>query len=267
MRQDAAAAIAAEFLPFAHRLADAAGEVIRRYWRAPVAVEHKADASPVTVADREAEQALRALIRAEHSEHGIHGEEFGTERGDADLVWCLDPIDGTKSFITGRPLFGTLISLTRAGKPLLGVIDQCILGERWTGASGTQSTWNERSIRVRACPSLDQAVLSTTNPQLFKAPAEKEAFSRVEAAVRLPMYGGDCYAYGLLALGFVDLIVEADLDPHDFMALVPVIEGAGGIVTDWQGRELGSMSDGRVVAAGDARVHAEALRLLAGQHH
>lgn len=261
------AAIAAELLPFAHRLADAAGEVVRRYYRTPVAVEHKADASPVTIADREAEQALRALIRAEHPDHGIEGEEFGVERGGAELVWCLDPIDGTKSFITGRPLFGTLIGLARAGRPILGVIDQCILGERWAGAEGAQSTWNGRPIRTRPCPALDQAVLYATSPQLFRAGPEKAAFARVEAAVRLPMYGGDCYAYGLLALGFADLIVEAGLDPHDFMALVPVIEGAGGIITDWQGRALCAASDGQVVAAGDARVHAQALSLLAGEDH
>jgi histidinol phosphatase-like enzyme (inositol monophosphatase family) len=259
------AADPAPFLPFAHRLADAAAAVVRPYFRAPIAVDHKADTSPVTVADREAEQAMRALIRATYPEHGIEGEEFGLERADAPFVWCLDPIDGTKSFITGRPLFGTLISLLHDGRPLLGIIDQCILNERWVGAAGAASSWNGAAIRTRACAELAQAVLYTTTPHMFAEPAARAAFERVVQAVRLPMYGGDCYAYGLLAMGFADLVVEADLDGHDFMALVPVIEGAGGIITDWQGRPLTTASDGRVVAAGDARLHAAALALLADE--
>jgi histidinol phosphatase-like enzyme (inositol monophosphatase family) len=201
-----------------------------------VAVESKGDASPVTIADREAEQAMRDLIRARYPDHGIEGEEFGGERQDAELVWHLDPIDGTKSFITGRPLFGTLVGLSRAGRPLLGVIDQCILGERWLGLAGDGASWNGQPIHVRPCPRLGEAVLYATSPLMFAAGAERAAFERVQRAVRYPLFGGDCYAYGLLALGFADLIVEADLDPHDFMALVPVVEGAGGIMTDWQGQ-------------------------------
>jgi inositol-phosphate phosphatase / L-galactose 1-phosphate phosphatase / histidinol-phosphatase len=251
-----------EYLEFALRLADAAGAVVRTYYRAGLAIESKADASPVTIADREAEQALRVLIRAAHPDHGIEGEEFPGERLDAEFVWRLDPIDGTKSFVVGRPLFGTLIALTRAGRPVLGVIDQCILGERWVGVAGQGSTWNGQPIRVRACPALEQAVLSVTSPQMFTA-GQRAAMARLEQAVRFPVYGGDCYAYGLLAMGSLDLIVEADLDVHDFMALVPVIEGAGGLVTDWQGAPLTATSDGRIVAAGDSRVHERALKLLA----
>jgi histidinol phosphatase-like enzyme (inositol monophosphatase family) len=250
------------FVEFALRLADAAGAVVRRYYRAPLTVESKTDASPVTIADREAETTLRAMIRAAYPEHGIEGEEFPGERLDAEYVWRLDPIDGTKSFVIGRPLFGTLIALTRAGRPILGVIDQCVLGERWLGVAGERSTWNGQPIHVRACPALDQAVLSVTSPQMFDA-AERAAIARLEGAVRFPVYGGDCYAYGLLAMGLIDLIVEADLDVHDFMALVPVIEGAGGLVTDWQGAALTPASDGRIVAAGDPRVHERALKLLA----
>ena len=248
------------------RLADAAGAVVRKYYRVPLTVESKADASPVTVADREAEQALRAMIRAAYPEHGIEGEEFAGERADAEFVWRLDPIDGTKSFVIGRPLFGTLIALTRGDRPILGVIDQCILGERWLGVAGRGSTWNGTPIRVRACPTLGQAVLSVTSPQMFSA-AERAVVARLESAVRFPVYGGDCYAYGLLAMGLIDLIVEADLDVHDFMALVPVIEGAGGIVTDWHGGALTSRSDGRIVAAGDPKVHESALKLLALTSH
>jgi inositol-phosphate phosphatase/L-galactose 1-phosphate phosphatase/histidinol-phosphatase len=250
-----------EYLAFALRLADAARAVTRRYYRAALAVESKADASPVTIADREAEQTLREMIRAAYPHHGIEGEEFPGERLNAEFVWRLDPIDGTKSFVIGRPLFGTLIALTRAGRPVLGVIDQCILEERWVGVAGRGSTWNDRPIRVRACPTLAEAILSLTSPQMFSA-AQRTAVARLESAVRFPVYGGDCYAYGLLAMGSVDLIVEADLDVHDFMALVPVIEGAGGRVTDWQGAALTPWSDGRIVAAGDPRVHESALKLL-----
>jgi histidinol-phosphatase len=252
-----------ELQTFAQQLADVAAEIVRRYYRSPVVIESKPDASPVTIADREAERAMRDLIRARYPDHGIEGEEFGAEGGDALLVWHLDPIDGTKSFITGRPLFGTLVGLSRGGRPLLGVIDQCILGERWQGVAGGGASWNGRPIRVRACPSLGEAVLYATTPLMFAPGAERAAFERVQDAVRYPLFGGDCYAYGLLAMGFVDLIVEADLDPHDFMALVPVVEGAGGIMTDWQGQPLGPASDGRIVAAGDSRLHTAALELLA----
>ncbi|MDH3660812.1 MAG: histidinol-phosphatase [Alphaproteobacteria bacterium] len=252
----------AEFLVFAERLADAAGAVITPYFRSRIAIDQKADASPVTIADREAEQAMRALIEETFPEHGIEGEEFGAVRLDADYVWHLDPIDGTKSFITGRPLFGTLVSVAHRGRPVVGVIDHCILDERWTGAAGMTSRWNGDDIAVRSCPSLGEAVLYVTSPRMFQKPGEAEGYRRVEDAVALPMYGGDCYAYGQLAMGFADIIVEADLDTHDYLALIPVIEGAGGIITDWEGRALDPDSDGRIVAAGDKRVHAEALALL-----
>jgi inositol-phosphate phosphatase/L-galactose 1-phosphate phosphatase/histidinol-phosphatase len=255
-----------EFRAFAARLADAAGAVIRKYYRMPLAVESKPDASPVTIADREAEEVLRKAIRGAYPDHGIDGEEFPGERLDAEFVWHLDPIDGTKSFVVGRPLFGTLIALTAAGRPILGVIDQCVLGERWVGAAGQGSTWNDQPIDVRPCPSLEDAVLSLTSPQMFSA-AQRVAVARLEGAVRFPVYGGDCYGYGLLAMGLIDLIVEADLDAHDFMALVPVIEGAGGIVTDWQGAALSRASDGRIIAAGDRRVHESALKFLTGSGH
>jgi len=251
------------YVTFADHLADAAGEVLRRYFRTAVDVEEKSDQSPVTIADRETEATLRRLIEARFPDHGIEGEEEPDRNPGADLVWSLDPIDGTKSFITGRPMFGTLISLVRDDRPLLGIIDQCILGERWIGVAGQPSRCNGTPIRVRDCARLDDAVLSTTSPLLFARGPERDAYGRVEAAVKLAMFGGDCYAYGLLAMGFADLIVEAGLDGHDFLALVPVVEGAGGIMTDWAGQPLHRGSDGRVLAAGDRRVHAAALELLA----
>lgn len=251
-----------EFEGLAHRLADAAGEVQRRYFRTPVTIETKADQSPVTIADREAEAVIRDLIRKAFPGHGIYGEEHGQDRADAELVWCIDPIDGTKSFITGRPLFGTLIALVHQGRPVLGIIDQSILRERWVGIEGLGSAWNGRPIRTRACPALAEATLFATSPRMFTTDAQRDAFAAVESAVRLPLYGGDCYAYGLLAAGYADLCVEANLEPYDYMALVPVIEGAGGLITGWRGEALGFTSSGRAVAAGDARVHEEALRQL-----
>jgi histidinol phosphatase-like enzyme (inositol monophosphatase family) len=256
------AAVAAELVALAHALADAAGEVQRRYFRTPVGVETKADESPVTIADREAEAAMRDLLARRAPGHGILGEEHGSDGLDAELVWVLDPIDGTKSFITGRPLFGTLVALLQGGEPVLGLIDQAILGERWLGRAGEPSTHNGRPIHVRPCPTLDQAVMFVTSPRMFATAALRAAYQRVEDRVQLPMFGGDCYAYGLLAMGFADLVVEADLEPYDYLALVPIIRGAGGLVTDWRGAPLGLGSDGRVLAAGDARVHAAARELL-----
>lgn len=251
------------FVAFAERLADAAGAVIKPYFRSDIAIDSKADESPVTIADREAEQAMRALIEETFPDHGIEGEEFGALRLEADYIWHLDPIDGTKSFITGRPLFGTLVSVAYRGKALVGIIDHCMMNERWTGAAGRPTCWNGDQVRTRPCARLSEAVLYVTSPRMFKQPGEMDAYTRVEDNVALPMYGGDCYAYGQLAMGFADIIVEADLDTHDYLALIPVIEGAGGLITDWQGKALTPESNGRVIAAGDRRVHAEALELLA----
>lgn len=252
-----------EFIALAEKLADAARPVVRKYFRTPVAVDVKADDSPVTVADREVEAAMRVLIREAFPDHGILGEEHGRENVDADYVWVLDPIDGTKAFITGKPSFGTLIALAHRGRPILGIIDQAILDERWLGADGRPTTLNGAPQTARACDDLAKAYAYTTGPEYF-CPATLQAWNRVAARVRQPRYGCDCYAYALLASGFVDLVVEAGLKPYDFLALVPVIRGAGGIVTDWDGRALDLDSDGRVCAAGDARLHTQALEVLAG---
>jgi histidinol-phosphatase len=252
-----------EFVVFAERLADAAGAVARRYFRTPVAVDTKADASPVTIADREAETAMRTLIADAYPTHGVLGEEHGASDTGADFVWVLDPIDGTKSFISGVPLFGVLIALMRGGKPILGVIEQPISRERWLGRAGTPSTMNGAPIKTRACPTLDAAALFATTPDMFEG-ADADAFARLSQQVRLVRHGADCYAAGLLAMGFIDLVVESSLKPYDYCALVPVIEGAGGIVTDWDGKPLGLDSGMRMAAAGDKRAHAAALKALAG---
>lgn len=249
-------------LDLALRLADASGAVIRRHFRTDIGADDKADQSPVTVADREAESAMRALLAAHAPGHGVIGEEHGRENAGAELVWVLDPIDGTKAFITGKPIFGTLIALMHHGRPVLGVIDQPIVGDRWVGAAGRPTLFNGAPARVRVCEGLSRARLSTTGPQYFTDEGRR-AFDRVAARSKLLSYGGDCYQYGLVASGSVDVVVEAELELHDFAALVPVVEGAGGVMTDWQGRPLDAASAGEVVAAGDARVHAEVLAALA----
>lgn len=259
----ASARCPAAFIDLAGRLADVAGKVARRYFRTGVTVIGKADASPVTIADREAEARMRVLINRECPEHGIYGEEHGVERVDAEYVWVLDPIDGTKSFISGVPMFGTLIALLRRGEPILGVIDQPILRDRWLGAAGHPTRFNGAVARTRACRTLSEASLFATTPDMFRG-ASAASFRRLHKAVKLPRYGTDCYAYGLLASGHVDVVVEARLQPYDYLAQVPIIAGAGGILTDWEGRPLGLGSGDKVCAVGDRRQHRKVLDLLAG---
>jgi len=251
------------YLALATLLADAAGEAIRPYFRQPLAVDDKPDLSPVTIADRAAEMAMRRLIARHFPEHGIFGEEFGREREDAPFTWVLDPIDGTKSFISGVPLFGTLIALAYQGRPILGIIDQPISRERWIGASGRPTIFNGAPVRTRPCPALAAATVFSTSPDMFKGD-DAAAHARVASAAKLVRFGADCYAYGLLALGCIDLVVEASLKPYDFSAMLPIVEGAGGIASDWRGAPLSLASDGRVLVAGDRRTHLEALALLAG---
>lgn len=253
----------AHMAALAERLADAGAAVIRRYFRTPVAVDDKADSSPVTVADREAERMIRAVLDQQRPQDGVVGEEYGAVRADAEWVWVIDPIDGTKSFITGRPIFGSLIALLHRGKPVLGVIDQPIVNDRWVGVAGRQTLHNGKPAKVRPCAAAAAAVLGTTSPDLFPGD-DYAAFRRVAGAVKTSVYGGDCYNYGLLASGYFDLVVESGLKLYDFAALVPVVNGAGGVMTDWRGQPLSQESAGDVIAAGDARVHADAVRLLAG---
>jgi histidinol-phosphatase len=249
------------FLALAGELADAAAAAIRPWFRKPIAVDDKPDRSPVTAADRAAERAMRELIAARFPGHGIIGEEFAPLHDDAEFVWVLDPIDGTKSFISGVPLFGTLIALCERGRPILGVIDQPISHERWIGARGRPTTLDGSPVRSRRCAGLGEATLFATTPEMFRG-ADAARFARLAGAVKLVRYGADCYAYGLLAAGFIDLVVEASLKPYDFCALVPIVDGAGGIASDWQGMPLGLASDGRILVAGDPALHAAALALL-----
>jgi histidinol phosphatase-like enzyme (inositol monophosphatase family) len=253
------------FVTLAERLADAAGAIARGHFRQAIEVERKDDESPVTVADRAAEAAMRRLIAESFPDHGVIGEEQAAVRAEAEYVWVLDPIDGTKRFISGHVQFGALIGLLHEGAPILGVIDMPALGERWIGAAGRPTTHHDRDgtrpARVRACAELGEASLFATSPHMFPG-ADFAAFERVRRRVKLPLYGSECYAYGLLASGFADLVIEATMGAYDYLPLVAVVEGAGGTITDWAGRSLGLESDGRVLAAGDGRAHRAAMALL-----
>jgi len=256
---------AVDFAAFVDELADVSAEALLPFFRTTLAIEDKSRGGrfdPVTAADRAAETAMRALIRRTFPDHGVVGEEFGSERPEAEFVWVLDPIDGTKSFIAGMPAWGTLIALTRKGVPVFGMVNQPFIRERFSGdgeAARYRGPAGERDLMVRACESLAQAVLYTTSPLLMNE-ADRATFGKVEAAVRLSRYGGDCYAYCMLAAGHIDLVIETELKPHDVIPLIPIITGAGGVVTT---RENGPPeSGGRIIAAGDRRVHAAALELL-----
>jgi len=239
-------------LALALRLADLAGAAIRPLFRGDWSHERKADHSFVTQADRAAEAAMRRLIEAEFPRDGIIGEEYGTRNEGAGRQWVLDPIDGTTSFIAGRPIFGTLIALMQDGWPVLGIIDQPIAGERWVGRIGQPTMFNGKPAQARPIKEIGDAVLATTSPHLFTN-EQADAFMAVakQVAEKKIIYGGDCYNYGLVASGHVDVVIEAGLKLYDYAALVPVVEGAGGMMADWQGNPLDATSDGTVIALGD----------------
>ena len=264
MSQDLSAYVA-----LAEELADAAGAIARRYFRTRVTIDDKADQSPVTIADREAEATMRAMIEKRFPEHGIIGEEHGSRNAGASHVWALDPIDGTRSFVTGRPMFGSLVALCRDGRPIVGVVDCPAMEERWVGALGRPTRHRSRfapetTVRVRDCPRLADAALYNTSPQMFDADGFQR-FERVRKATRLILYGGDCYAYGLLASGFADLVIEADLSGYDWAAIEPVIAGAGGSLTGWDGKPLPVTAPrSRVLAVGDPKLVPQTIALLQG---
>ena len=248
----------------AEAAADVAGAVIRPFFRARLNAELKSDASPVTIADRSAEQAMRAVLTERFPDLGVLGEEFGHDRPEARRYWVLDPIDGTRAFITGRPMFGTLVALLEDGKPVLGVIDQPVTGERWVGAAGRATTFRGPlggAAACRPCASLAEAEMSCTGPGMLGG--DMPRWQRLADVVRRISWGGDCYAYGLLALGHIDVIAEVTMKLWDWAALVPVIEGAGGRITDWSGQALRPDGDGRVLAVGDPGLLDAAITRLA----
>lgn len=256
----------ADDIALAHALADAAGAAIRPFFRAPHAIDIKGDATPVTEADKAAELAMRTLIEQTFPDDGIIGEEYGAARPEAGRQWVLDPIDGTRSFIAGRPIFGTLIALMQDGWPVLGIVDQPISGERWVGAMGRPTLFNGKPATARRCRALDEAVLASTGPQYFPGHTG-EHFSMLGGQCRDTVWGGDCYNYALLASGHVDIVVEAGLKLYDLAALVPVVEGAGGRMCDWSGEPLTDASSGDVIAIGDPARLDDVIEALACHGH
>jgi histidinol phosphatase-like enzyme (inositol monophosphatase family) len=251
----------AEYQVFAEQLADAAAFAIEPYFRTNLEVGDKGGAlfDPVTVADKAAEIAMRGLIHIRYPTHGIFGEEGGTEAGSSNLIWVLDPIDGTAAFISGLPLWGTLIALNDGQRPVVGLMNQPFTGERYIGTPG--GAWrNGTSIKTRTCCSLSSATLMCTTPTMFNTPQRRAAFEAVATNARMLRFGGDCYAYCMLASGFVDAVVEAGLEPYDVQALIPIIEGAGGAISAWDGAS--AQNGGTVVACGDPSLHAQLLELL-----
>ena len=254
-------------LDVAHVLADRAGAEILPFFRKGVAAENKAKIGfdPVTAADMAAERVIRKILAQACPDHGIVGEELGESSGAGRYTWVIDPIDGTRAFLTGYPLWGVLIGLMDGEHAVLGLMDQPFTGERfWAtpkGAFMRIGAGKEHPIKTRACNSLEQAVLASTAPEMFKTREEKAGFAAVSNAVRMTRFGGDCYAYAMLAAGNIDIVVEAGLKAVDIVALIPIIERAGGRITTWDGKA--ATSGGRIVAAGDPKIHAAALKLLA----
>jgi len=251
-----------DIVPFALQLADAARELVLRNYRQPLSIEHKRDLTPVTETDKEIERVVRTRIAARFPGHGVRGEEFPDTPGDGVHTWVLDPIDGTKGFITGKPLFGTLIALVQESGPVLGVIDMPVLAERWLGVRGSKTTLNDAVCTTSPVTALADATIYASSPDMF-SDVQRERFDDLSSRTRFRCFGADCYAYGLLASGHTELVVEADMHPHDYMALVPVVENAGGVMSDWSGEALTLDSNGTVLAAANPALHRVALASLA----
>lgn len=258
--------LAPPLISFARQQAAQAGQMALQWFRQTLDIDVKSDASPVTEADRAVERWLRQSLAEYYPDHGVLGEEFASERLDAEYLWVVDPIDGTRSFITGWPIWGTLLALLHHGEPCLGIIEMPALEESWIGIKGKGTFFSDRhgqdkACQVRACRQLSEARFYTTSLYYFSE-TDRRAVEQVIAQVSVPRFGGDCYGYGLLASGLIDLVIESQLQPFDFLSLIPIIEEAGGIITDWQGAKLTSASDGRVIAAATAELHQQAMQWL-----
>lgn len=250
-----------EIIAFANSLADKSGEIVQKYFRTSFEVESKSDHSPVTIADKEVETALREMIESAYPDDGILGEELGTKDSKSGRTWVIDPIDGTKSFMIGRPTFGTLIAVCEGDIPRVGIIDQPILKERWVG-TGNQTFMNGKAVKTRPCKDIHDARIGSTTPMMFDNLVDYgRAYHLFENPPRMA-WGGDCYMYGLIASGFMDVAFEQNLSPYDFAALVPVIKGAGGHISDWRGDELNLQSSGKVVAVGDPDLWPQIDRII-----
>jgi inositol-phosphate phosphatase/L-galactose 1-phosphate phosphatase/histidinol-phosphatase len=252
-----------QFSGFLNEAADAAGTIAMKYFRGAFPVDEKQDRSPVTQADREIEQTFRALVNKAFPDHGIIGEEFGKERAEAAFVWVIDPIDGTRAFMTGKPLFGTIIGLMHEGRPVVGLIDQAFTHERWFGVSDRFATHNGKPIKVASPRGLDTSRLFTGAPEMFHGPYAEKHKDLCRAA-RWQQYGCDCYAYGLLAMGWADLVVEQKLGLHDAVGIVPIVTGAGGFIGDWSMNPIGFDFTGQMIAASSKALAMQAADILAG---
>jgi histidinol phosphatase-like enzyme (inositol monophosphatase family) len=255
------------YLEFAYETAIAAGAAVLPHFREIIAVEDKRNFmgyDPVTIADHAAEEVIRAAIKRTYPDHGIHGEERGRETGTSALTWVIDPIDGTKSFILGQLHWAILIALHDGTAPVVGVAHQPFVGETFLGVAGGAAQWRRgderRTLRTRACPRIEDAIVATTDPRQFQTPAEQAALQAVSGRARFLRYGGDCYCYTQLAMGFIDVVIENGLQPYDVQALIPIVEAAGGVMTSWTGDRCDH--GGPVLACGDRALHAELLRLL-----
>ncbi|QIQ22354.1 histidinol-phosphatase [Zophobihabitans entericus] len=250
-------------LTFAKKLADTSRSIILDSLKNPIVFDTKSDLSPVTVIDQKVEKSLRDLITESYPEHGILGEEYESEKLDADYVWVIDPIDGTKAFVTGLPVYGTLISLTYKGVPFIGIIDHPFTSERWVGIDGQVTTYNDKPVSTRQCSKLADAIVSIGNPESLSS-GETANFTKLCQQTKWRVYGGSCYVYARLSSGQIDISVDSGLDPFDYCALDVVIRNAGGILTDWEGKRLSIHSGHRVVASGDKELHQEVIKVLAG---
>ncbi len=253
---------AAQFIDQASCFADISRKIILEEVYRPREVTVKSDATPVTPVDQRVELALRAAIEETFPEHGIIGEEYDDQNDDSDYVWVLDPIDGTMSFIAGLPTFATLIALTWKGSPVLGVMDSPVTRERWIGVDGVGTTLNGEAIRSRSCQTLDQAFAQTSSPLYFTTKDDIAAYDNLRRAVQFLIFGGGCQAFGRIAHGYIDLAFETAHDIHDYLALVPIINNAGGVISDWQGSPLTLSSGPRFLACGDQDVHKLALGII-----
>lgn len=252
-----------ELVAFAESLAEEARSILREANTMPTEIRYKADASPVTDLDRRIEAQIRTRIDDRYPEHGILGEEHGSRDLDADLVWVIDPIDGTAPFIAGIPVYGTLIGLAHHGRPYVGVIDHPATDDRWIGVAGRFARHNGKAVRTRRCDLLAEAFMTNSNPD-FLNDDEMRAFAALKSQVRYVQYGGSCYAYAMLASGRTDIGLDANFDPFDVFAPAAVIEGAGGMVTDWSGKPIDLEWSGQILAAGCAEMHERAVSVLAG---
>ena len=250
-----------QFVNFANELADVARSVTLKYFRQPLQIHSKDDRSPVTIADQETEASMRALILQRYPEHGFYGEETGQHQSDSEWTWVIDPIDGTTSFSTGKPTFGTLVALLHHGRPVLGLIDHAALDDRWVGVEGQQTTFNGVSVSCNAVTELSASSAFTTTTKMFDAAAAKRYHALVNEC-KFGVFGGDCMGYGLLASGYTEIVVEASLQPYDFMAVAPVVTGAGGVITDWQGNAISLQTGDQILATANPQLHQKALQQL-----